>query len=114
VGDTLLDAWTRLGDLRDLQLAIRLGDALVEHAVVEGDRAYWRFVEHRRDDPLLPPGVGWMQGAAGITAYLYRLGRVLNSVGDGVEGGAGRPVAVSRMDNWWALRPGPAPVFQGE
>jgi hypothetical protein len=115
-GDTLLDAWTRFGDPRDLQLAIRLGDALVEHAVVEGDRAYWRFVEHRNDDPLLPPGVGGMQGAAGIVAYLYRLGRILDSVGgDGVEGGgAGRPVAVRRMDNWWALPPGPAPVLHGE
>ena len=37
----------------------------------------WRFAEHRNDDPLLPPGVGWMQGAAGIAAYLFRLARVL-------------------------------------
>lgn len=106
VGDTLLDAWTSLGDSRDLDLAIRLGDALVEHAVVDGDRAYWRFVEHRNDDPLLPPAIGWMQGAAGIAAYLYRLGRVLDSVrGDGAGRGAGGPVAVSRMDNWWAVEP---------
>lgn len=113
VGDTLLDAWTSLGDPRDLELATRLGDALVEHAVVDGDRAYWRFVEHRNDEPLLPPGVGWMQGAAGIAAYLHRLGRVLDSVGDegdgGGEGGATLPVAVSRMDNWWAVQPRRAP-----
>ena len=56
---------------------------------------YWRFVEHRNDDPLLPPGVGWMQGAAGIAAYLFRLARVL-------EQGRDAP-AVARMDTWWAL-----------
>ena len=40
---------------------------------VDGDRACWRFTEHRNEDPLLPPGVGWMQGTAGIAAYLLRL-----------------------------------------
>lgn len=112
VGDMLLDAWTSRGDSRDLALAVRLGDTLVEHAIVDGDRAYWRFVEHRNDDPLLPPGVGWMQGAAGIAAYLYRLGRVLGSttdIGNNLDGGGvsavGVPFAVRRMDNWWALEP---------
>ena len=113
VGDTLLDAWTSLGDPRDLDLAVRLGEALVEHAIVEGDRAYWRFVEHRNDDPLLPPGVGWMQGAAGIAAYLHRLGRVLDSLpDDGIGSDASRPMAVSRMDNWWALERRRAPGSQ--
>ena len=51
--------------------AVALADDLVDRAYVEGDRAYWRFTEHRNDDPLLPPGVGWMQGAAGIAGYLY-------------------------------------------
>ncbi|WP_165554110.1 hypothetical protein [Kribbella capetownensis] len=51
-------------------------------------------MEHKNEDPLLPPGVGWMQGAAGIAAYLFRIERVL---------GGGRD-AVERMDNWWALR----------
>ena len=46
-------------------------------------------------DPLLPPGVGWMQGAAGIAAYLFRLARVL-------EHGRGAP-AVARMDTWWSV-----------
>ena len=106
VGDTLLDAWTSLGDPRDLALAVRLGDALVEHAVVEEGRAYWRFVEHRNDDLLLPPGIGWMQGAAGIAAYLHRLARVLDStLDDGVGRGAARLAAVRRMDNWWAVEP---------
>lgn len=67
VGQVFLDAG-------DTEFAVRLGDALVERAVDLGDgRACWRFVEHRAADPLLPPGVGWMQGAAGIATYLLRL-----------------------------------------
>ncbi len=93
VGDAFLDAWHRDGDEQDLEFAGRLGDALVERAFHEGGSAYWRFVEHRNEDPLLPPGVGWMQGAAGIAAYLFRLQRAL---------GGSREV-VERMDNWWAL-----------
>ncbi|HEY9335871.1 MAG TPA: lanthionine synthetase LanC family protein [Kribbella sp.] len=93
VGDAFLDAWQRDGEKQDLDFAVRMGDTLLDHARPEG---YWRFVEHRNEDPLLPPGVGWMQGAAGIAAYLFRLQRVLD--------GDQRPV--ERMENWWAaLRP---------
>ena len=66
VGEVFLDAWQRLGVDDDLVFAQVLGDALVERAgrwTGDGDRACWRFTEHRNDDPLLPPGVGWMQGA---------------------------------------------------
>ncbi|NIK62377.1 lanthionine synthetase LanC family protein [Kribbella shirazensis] len=90
VGDAFLDAWQGDGDERDLEFAVRMGDTLVDHASPEG---YWQFVEHRNEDPLLPPGVGWMQGAAGIAAYLFRLQRVLD----------GDQRAVERMDNWWGL-----------
>lgn len=93
VGDVFLDSWCRGGDPSDLEFAVRLADALVERAVVEGPHAYWRFVEHRNEDPLLPPGVGWMQGAAGIAAYLFRISRA--------ERGSKDPVP--RLDTWWAL-----------
>ena len=95
--DAFLDAYARTGDDSDLAFAVRLGDALVERAVVTDDLAYWRFVEHRDESPLRPPGVGWMQGAAGIAAYLFRLARVL-------ETGPDAP-AVQRMENWWAVDP---------
>jgi lantibiotic modifying enzyme len=95
VGDVVLNVWQRHGEQRDLDFAVRLGDALVERAVTDGDDVYWRFVEHRAEEPLLPPGPGWMQGAAGIAAYLFRLARTL---------GDGRAApAVARMDTWWAL-----------
>ena len=72
-----------------------MADTLVDRAVHDGPHAYWRFIEHRADDPLLPPGVGWMQGAAGIATYLFRVGRVL-------QDGPGADV-LPRMDTWWAL-----------
>ena len=88
------DAFLETGDHQDLEFAVLMGDTLLDHAYHEGSHAYWRFVEHRNDDPLLPPGVGWMQGVAGIAAYLFRLQRVLS----------GDQRVVQRMDNWWALR----------
>jgi lantibiotic modifying enzyme len=95
VGDLLLDSWHGFGHHDDLAFALHLADTLVDRALVDGDRACWRFVEHRDPEPLLPPGVGWMQGAAGIAAFLFRCARV---------GRAGRPTAaVARMDTWWAL-----------
>ncbi len=95
VADVVLNLWQRQGNDDDLAFAVTLADAIVDRAIHDGDHAYWRFVEHRNDDPLLPPGVGWMQGAAGIAAYLFRLARVL-------EQGRDAP-AVARMDTWWAL-----------
>jgi lantibiotic modifying enzyme len=95
VGDVFLDSWQRAGDDMDLDFALQLADALSDRAVLEGPHACWRFVEHRAPEPLLPPGVGWMQGAAGISAFLFRVSRILQ---DGPEADA-----VTRMDTWWAL-----------
>jgi hypothetical protein len=57
--------------------------------------ARWRFIEHRQDPPLLPPGISWMQGASGIAAFLLRLARVIQ---DGLDA----PV-VDRPDQWRAV-----------
>jgi hypothetical protein len=98
VGDIVLNTWQRHGEDDDLAFAVTLADAIVDRAIVDendDNHVYWRFVEHRNDHPLLPPGPGWMQGAAGIAAYLYRVARVLEQDRDAE--------AVSRMDTWWAL-----------
>ena len=72
-----------------------MADALAERAIRDQAGVRWRFVEHRQDPPLLPPRTSWMQGAAGIAAFLLRFARVL-------EDGPAAAV-VDRPDQWWAV-----------
>ena len=99
VGDVLLDAAQDCPDRARsdmlLQAARTMADALVERAIRDQAGARWRFTEHRQDPPLLPPGTSWMQGAAGIAAFLLRLARV-------IQDGPAAPV-VDRPDQWWAV-----------
>ncbi|WP_371673673.1 lanthionine synthetase [Streptomyces sp. NBC_00289] len=99
VGDVLLDAaqdrWARATAETYLRAARTMGDALVERAVTDEAGTRWRFVEHRKEPPLLPPGTAWMQGAAGIAAYLLRLARFLETGPDAS--------VVDRPDQWWAV-----------
>ncbi|WP_405773458.1 lanthionine synthetase LanC family protein [Streptomyces sp. NBC_01538] len=99
VGDVLLDAAQDSADADTAATLVRaartMGDALVERAVRDAAGARWRFVEYRQESPLLPPGTMWMQGAAGIAAFLLRLARF-------VETGPEAAV-VDRPDQWWAV-----------
>jgi hypothetical protein len=100
VGDILLDAAQDAAqDAADpgplLDGARTMADALVERAVRDETGTRWRFVEHRQDPPLLPPATSWMQGAAGIAAFLLRIARVEDE-------GLTAPV-VDRPDQWWAV-----------
>ena len=99
VGDVLLDAAQDCTDPAAaaplLQAARTMADALAERAIRDEAGARWRFLEHRQDPPLLPPGTSWMQGAAGIAAFLLRVARV-------VENGLDTPV-IDRPDQWWAV-----------
>jgi len=97
VGDALLDAAQDSHDGFEMLLrdAAVMGDALVDRAIRDGSGARWRFVEYRQEEPLLPPGTSWMQGSAGIAAFLLRLARVC-------ESGVDAPV-VDRPDQWWAV-----------
>lgn len=95
VADICLDAWARTGREDWRAFAVHLADDVAEHATRTGDVAYWRFLEHTADPPLLPPGLGWMQGATGIAALLYRMGRALRD-------GRDAP-AVARMEQWWCV-----------
>lgn len=85
VGDVLLDSGER-------EFALHLADVVVERAIPDGDGVCWRFIEHRNDDPLLPAGLGWMQGAAGIAGFLFHADRAAQ----------GDARAVPRLDTWWA------------
>lgn len=99
VADVLLDAAQDCAGRAQaealLEAACTMADALAERVVRDQAGARWRFTEHRQDPPLLPPGTSWMQGAAGIAAFLLRLARVL-------ENGLSAPV-IDRPDQWWAV-----------
>ena len=99
VGDILLDAAQDTPDEAYAELLGRgartMADALAERAIRDEAGVRWRFVEHRQDPPLLPPRTSWMQGAAGIAAFLLRFARVL-------EDGPAAAV-VDRPDQWWAV-----------
>jgi lantibiotic modifying enzyme len=103
VGDALLDAAQDGQDSEwadDLLAAARtMGDALVERAIRNEAGVRWQFLEHRNDPPLLPPGTSWMQGAAGIAAFLLRLARVSQD--------RSSAAVVDRADQWWAV---PSPL----
>ena len=62
-----------------MRAARTMGDALADRAVRDAAGARWQFIEYRQDPPLLPPGTAWMQGAAGIAAFLIRLARVVET-----------------------------------
>jgi lanthionine synthetase-like protein len=100
VGDILLDAAQDCADQARagllLQAARTMTDALTERAIRGQGGAFWRFTEHRQDPPLLPPATSWMQGAAGIAAFLLRMARVMDN---GLTGAA----VVDRPDQWWAV-----------
>ncbi|UNX56556.1 hypothetical protein MF406_18060 (plasmid) [Georgenia sp. TF02-10] len=87
VGGVLLTA-------ADTGWAVRLGDALLDRAVEAGAGRYWRFAATDAGPEGLPPAPGWMQGAAGIAAYLLRLDAAL----------AGRASVDPALDWWWAVR----------
>jgi hypothetical protein len=99
VGDVLLDGAQDAQDAAEadelLSAAKMMGDALLERSIRVDQHAFWRFVEHRHDPPLLPPGTSWMQGASGIAAFLFRLARVADDALDA-------PI-IDRPDEWWAV-----------
>jgi hypothetical protein len=101
VGDVFLDAAQDSTDVAEAEELLRaawtMADAIVERAIRDDDGARWRFVEYRQDPPLLPPNTSWMQGAAGIAAFLLRIARV-------TDAGLRSPV-VDRPDQWWAVPP---------
>ena len=95
VGDILLDAFQDTTDDQLLAGTRKMADALVERAIRDEAGARWRFIEYRVEEPLLAPRTSWMQGAAGIAAFLLRFARVLQD-GPAAE-------VVDRPDQWWAV-----------
>jgi lantibiotic modifying enzyme len=76
VGELALDRYQATGDTGWLDWADHLAGDLLDHATAVGDDLCWSNVEHTVANPVLPPQAGWMQGTAGVAAFLLRLARL--------------------------------------
>ena len=111
VGDAFLDdAALHINDRRaesSAAFARRLADTLVERSVHDDAGPRWRFIEHRNAPPVLPAGTGWMQGAAGIAAFLLRAARVTRAGLDAPNISTPLGLPLERVRGGSASRSGP-------
>ena len=90
-----IGSYQESGDGRWLDWAAELAADVLGRRIADESGVRWSNTEHRLDPPDLEPELGWMQGAAGIAAWLLRLTRVRSQ-------GTGAPQL------WWPDRPAPA------
>ena len=95
VGEMAIGSYQESGDGRWLDWAAELAADVLGRRIADESGVRWSNTEHRLDPPDLEPELGWMQGAAGIAAWLLRLTRVRSQ-------GTGAPQL------WWPDRPAPA------
>jgi lantibiotic modifying enzyme len=93
VGELALDRYQQTGDEQWLAWAQLLARDVLGRSITDESGVRWSHTEHRASPPELEPAVGWMQGAAGIAAWLLRLARAQR---DGA----------SAQRIWWPDRPG--------
>jgi lantibiotic modifying enzyme len=73
VGEFFLDLAKATGDPSYLEFSRRVADRLLAKATVEDGRMSWLQAEHRTRPDYLFAQTGFMQGAAGIGTFLFRL-----------------------------------------
>jgi len=93
VGEMALDRYQETGDRSWLGWSAELAADVLGRRIADERGVRWSQTEYRIDPPDLEPQLGWMQGAAGIAAWLLRLIRV------SAEG-----TAAARL--WWPDKPG--------
>ncbi len=76
VGELALDRYQATGETAWLDWADDLVSDVLDRATAVGDDLCWSNVEHTATNPVLPPQAGWMQGTAGVAAFLLRFARV--------------------------------------
>jgi len=74
VGEFFLDLYRELGDRAYLEFSKRVAARLLAMATVEDGRMSWLQAEHRTRPDFLAAQTGYMQGAAGIGMFLFRMG----------------------------------------
>ncbi|MDR2987067.1 MAG: hypothetical protein LBV34_19740, partial [Nocardiopsaceae bacterium] len=76
VGEMALDSYQQTGDKDWLAWAETLAVDVLNRSINDESGVRWGHTEHQQDPPELEPGVGFMQGTAGIASWLLRLSRV--------------------------------------
>ena len=74
MSDEVLDLYRELGDRAYLEFSKRVATRLLAMATVEDGRMSWLQAEHRTRPDFLAAQTGYMQGAAGIGMFLFRMG----------------------------------------
>jgi len=92
VGEMAVDSYQDTGDEQWLRWSAGLAADVLNRQITDSSGTRWSNTEYRDDPVDLAPELGWMQGAAGIAAWLLRLARV-NAAGTGA----------TRL--WWPDRP---------
>ena len=92
VGEMALDRYQRSGDDAWLAWAAELAADVLGRRTADQAGVRWSHTEHRISPPGLEPELGFMQGAAGVGAWLLRLASVARN-------GQEAPVT------WWPDRP---------
>ena len=93
VGQLLLDRYQATGETALLDWAGTLAADVADRALPTPDGVTWSNTEHTRTPPELPPEPGFMQGTAGIAAWLARL-HALHTRPD-------NPAALTRLEPSW-------------
>ncbi len=73
VGEFFLDLYKAMGDKSYLKFSKRVTARLLDKASVDNGRMSWLQAEHRTRPDYLFAQTGFMQGAAGIGTFLFRL-----------------------------------------
>lgn len=73
IGRFFLDTYRRTGDSRYLEAADRCAQAILKSALRDEKGARWLHAEHRVRPEDTAAQTGWMQGAAGIAAFLLEM-----------------------------------------
>jgi lantibiotic modifying enzyme len=101
VGETALDRYQETGEPQWLSWAGTLASDVLGRCIADEAGVRWSHTEHTASPPELEPGIGWMQGAAGIASWLLRLARLQR---DGPS--------AARV--WWPDRPDGCPPRPAE
>jgi lantibiotic modifying enzyme len=73
IGRFFLDMYRRTNDAKYLGKAKQCADVILKSATKDEQGARWTFAEHRVKPDETSAQTGWMQGAAGIAAFLMEM-----------------------------------------